>query len=57
MKTKSQLRREIKAAKNDCQVAEIMHGFNSPQRLAAIKAFWELQGELGKIEIARLITS
>ena len=54
MKTKAQLKREIKAAKNDYQIAEIYHGFNSPQRLAAIKTFWQLQSELGAIEIAEL---
>lgn len=54
MKTKSQLKREIKAAKNDYQVAEIMHGYDSEQRKSAIARFWALQAELGQIELAEI---
>ena len=53
-KTKSQLKREIKAARNDYQVAEILHGYNSPERIAAIQRFWDLQSDLGKIELAEI---
>lgn len=54
MKTKSQLRKEIAAVKFSVRYAEIHHGFDSAERRAAIQKFWDLEKELGAIELREL---
>jgi hypothetical protein len=51
MKTKSQLRKEIAQAKFAYDYAEIHFGFESAERKEAIQKFWDLQKELGAIEL------
>lgn len=47
MKTKSQLRKEIREAKRAMGAA----AYGSPEHTAAVAHYWALQGELGKIEL------
>jgi len=54
MKMKSQLRKEIAAAKFAYHYAEIHHGYESAERKATIQVFWNLQKELGAIELREL---
>ena len=48
------LRKEIRDAKLALQIAEARHGHGSAERKVAVELFWDLQKQLGALELQEL---